>query len=359
MGRQCALLCVVGLFTLACSACHASDVIWTSAPATVFNSSCREFTLPPSDLCVDCTVRRTTFVVEPHHTPPSQLITLADYDGKPADTVVVVDNTATGKFSAVRTSSGYMLCATGEGSSDSGGFTTAVEVLLTLTPTILPSALQIAQTWVQPDHLATFVQLNGVSANTTACVHAGTATDQAQCMQLCTAMDSCTYFVQHTSGGCELCLDATIYTHVWGILPGGAAVFIRGKQLRLFFSTADNSVASGQQAYPGKEAALQTMFTVFAVFLMTAFLYMGCYFDIATIRCKTDNDIVDGVPLNPAPPPPREHGLMDLSALGLDAPPSKNAFRGKAPLATQNLASGSGVVYGTLPYSDRNEFNLD
>jgi hypothetical protein len=346
------MLCQVLVCLVLTGVSTASDVIWQQSPVTVYNSSCTEFILPPHDLCSDCTVRRTTFMVEPHYASPSQVITTSVHGGSPEDTLVVVDNTGTGKLQGSRTSSGYLLCATGEAALGTDGFTTAMDVLLTLTPEVKPDAVSITQTWIQPDHLAAFVQINGVVADTAACINAGAILDRAQCMQLCTGMDTCTYFVRPTGSGCFLCTDNTISSHTWVLSTPGASVFLRGKQLHLFFDAPEHSVAIQQDAYPGRQKTLQSLFTILAVFGVTVFVYMGCYFDIASARIVTPEDPTPSPTEPPPPSDPNSTGPVNMSALGLDQPSTKKLSHSNAPLATQHTTVHNGVVYANVATRD-------
>jgi len=305
--RVAVILCLVGIIALHCDA---RDLVIKSPRVTSeapFNSTCNEFYHPVMDLCPDCTARKTTFTVEPYFTGRAQRIVEHVGGSLPNDTAIVIDNTATKGIVIYSTANGYILCATGGETLE--GVSIASEYTLTLFPSPLPSALQVSQIWTLSESLAAFVQVDGVIANTAACVGAGTNTATSECMQLCSSMDTCTYFVK-TGTACELCTDIAISQHTWVLATGGASVFLRGKHLHLFAKDATFGLAVQRSAFPTHQVTLDYMFTTVSALAVAAVLYMGIYLEVGwktTAGYRDDAGEIEPTKIIPLPEPRSEN----------------------------------------------------
>jgi hypothetical protein len=356
MCRRVFTICLVALWLAPATAL---DVVITKQPTVVHNASCTEYYLPPLDLCTDCTARRTTMTVEPHSSSPAQLVTVTDVGGTPADTIVVVDNTGFAKMVATRTNNGYMLCSLG--SDCVTGFTVATDVLLTKTPVPLPlpPALPIAQTWVSPDNAAAFVQIDGVVADVSGCIHAGANTPLAECMQLCIAMDTCVDFVR-TGTSCDLCTDPAALTATWVLAAPGANVFLRGKSIHLFVREPEHSVTIYNSAFPGHQRTLDSLFTITAVFFVAVFAFIACYTDLGDrslawdrnchLKSGSANDLQSAADAGTGTPPRAVSGGVGASALGADGSHTHTTPHETEPLlASQRFLGDEGVVHRQGP----------
>jgi len=313
------LFFVLGLVVLTALECDARDLVIKSprvTSAAPFNSTCNEFYHPTMELCPDCTARKTTFTVEPYFTDRSQRIVELVGGTTPNDTAIVIDNTGTKGIEIFATANGYTLCATGGETLD--GVSIASEYTLTLFPSPLPAALPVAQTWTLSENLAAFVQVDGVVASTAACIGAGPNTATSECMQLCAAMDTCTYFVK-TGTACDLCTDVTIAQHTWILDTGGASVFLRGKHLHLFAKDATFGLAVQRSAFPTHQVTLDYMFATVSAFALAIIAYMGIYLEIGwktTAAYREDSIVADEIELvaqSTATPPAKAPNITTAS----------------------------------------------
>jgi hypothetical protein len=351
------------LLTLA--GASARDVILSQPAVVRLNSSCTEYYLPTLQLCTDCTVRTTTLTVEPHSASPTQVVTVTAVGGAVGDTVIIVDNTGFAEAAATRTTNGYILCANGKHVTT--GFTVALDVLMQKLPVPLPPppALTVTNTWTSPDRDAAYVQIQGVAVDTTACIHAGTTTDLAECMQLCTAMTSCTNFILQGSV-CDLCSDAAALTKTWTLqTTTPVSVFLRGKSLHLYIREPVHAVTTYVSAFPGQQRTLSAIFTMVAMLLVAVSVFLGVFGDIADVSmtfdrtCQLRNNstaIVDGVlvvpggehghalaQVDPFPPPAYSIGTgSGTSALGEGM--TVSSAPSAAPLSRQVFDGAQGVV---------------